>query len=76
MELNEARVDELDIKSVINFAIATIRDASRFWIDATIDQKTAVPTGIISKGLNIRWGGIWNRYNLFSFQFTCRIFQT
>jgi len=39
MELNEAKVDELDIEAVVNFATNAIGDASRFWSAATLDQK-------------------------------------
>ncbi len=39
MELNEASVDELDIETVVNFAIEAIADSSRFSLDATLDQK-------------------------------------
>jgi site-specific DNA recombinase len=39
MELTEARVDEIDIEGVINFATVAIGDASRFWIDGSLDQK-------------------------------------
>jgi len=34
MELNEARVDELDIEALVNFATNATGDASRFWIEA------------------------------------------
>lgn len=51
MELNEARVEELDIETVLNFAIEAIGDASRFWLDATIDQKQRFQQVLFPKGL-------------------------
>lgn len=39
MELNEAKVDELDIEAVVSFATQAIGDASRFWSASTLDQK-------------------------------------
>lgn len=51
MELNEARVDELDIETVVNFAIEAMGDASRFWLDATIDQKQRFQQVLFPEGL-------------------------
>jgi hypothetical protein len=50
MELNEARVDEPDIETVVNFANA-IGDASRFWIEASLEQKQRFPSALFPKGL-------------------------
>ncbi len=51
MELNEARVDELDIEGVVNFAMNSVGDASRFWIEASLDQKQRFQRILFPKGL-------------------------
>ena len=39
MELNEARIDELDIEAAVNFATSVLDDTSRFWSTATLEQQ-------------------------------------
>ena len=51
MELNEARVVELDLETVVNFAIEAIGDASRFWLDGTIDQKQRFQQMLFPSGI-------------------------
>ncbi|HAF13222.1 MAG TPA: hypothetical protein DHU55_12105 [Blastocatellia bacterium] len=37
LELHEARIEELDIEAVTNFATSAIDD--RLWVEASLDQK-------------------------------------
>ena len=39
IELNDPRVEELDIETVLSFALQTGDDLSSFWIDSDLDQK-------------------------------------
>lgn len=67
-ELNEARVEELDIEAVVNFSADAIDDASRFWICINARPKATVSKGIVSKRSYVRRREIWNPRNLFSFK--------
>ncbi len=51
MELNETRVEELDVESAVNFALFAIGDASRFWIEASLDQKQRFQQSLFPEGL-------------------------
>jgi len=51
MELNEAKVEELDIESAVNFALFAIGDASRFWIEASLEQKQRFQQSLFPEGL-------------------------
>ena len=51
MELNDSRVEELDVESAVNFALDAIRDASRFWLDASIEQKQRFQQALFPIGL-------------------------
>ena len=51
MELNEARIDELDIETIVNFAMDAIADTSRFWLDGSIDQKQRFQQTLFPEGL-------------------------
>lgn len=51
MELNEARVEELDIETVLNFAIEAIGDASRL-AGRYHRPKATVPAGFVSQRLS------------------------
>ena len=51
MELNENRVDELDIEAAVNFALYAIGDASRFWLEAAFEQKQRFQQALFPDGL-------------------------
>lgn len=38
-ELNESKVDEFAVESAVNFALHAIGDASRFWLEASLETK-------------------------------------
>ena len=59
MELNESKVDEFDIQSAVNFALYAIGDASRFWFEASLEQKqrfqrAVFPAGLAFDGKNLK----------------------
>ncbi len=51
MELNESKVDEFDVQSAVNFALYAIGDASRFWLEASLEQKQRFQRAIFPDGL-------------------------
>jgi site-specific DNA recombinase len=51
IELNESKVEELDIESALNFALFAIGDASRFWFEASIEQKQGFQRALFPDGL-------------------------
>ena len=51
MELNETKVEELDVESAVNFALFAISDASRFWIEASLEQKQRFQQSLFPDGL-------------------------
>ena len=51
MELNEAKVEELDVESALNFALVAIGDASRFWTEASLEQKQRFQQSLFPDGL-------------------------
>jgi hypothetical protein len=75
MELNDARVEELDIETILNFALHTIGNPSGFWIEGDLDQKQRFQEVMFPYGLTFERCGIWNRCNMFSFQPLARHFE-
>ena len=51
MELNEARIEELDIEAIVNFATSVLSDTSRFWIAAPLDQKRRFQKVLFPEGI-------------------------
>jgi hypothetical protein len=51
MELNESKVDEFDVQSAVNFPLYAIGDASRFWLEASLEQKQRFQRAIFPEGL-------------------------
>ncbi len=51
MELNEAKVEDLDVESAVNFALFAIGDASRFWLEASLEQKQRFQQSLFPEGL-------------------------
>ena len=51
MELSEATVDELDVESVVNYAITVIGDAARFWLGANAEQKRRLQKILFPEGV-------------------------
>lgn len=52
MELNEARVEEIDIEGLIGFATNVISDASRFWVEGSLEQKQRFQRVLFPEGLS------------------------
>ncbi len=51
MELNEAKVEELDVEAVVNYGVNAISDASQFWKDGSVDQKQRFQRMLFPEGL-------------------------
>jgi len=51
MELNEAKVEELDVEAVVNYGVNAISDASQFWRDGSVDQKQRFQRILFPEGL-------------------------
>ncbi len=51
IELNDAKVEELDIETVLNFALQTVGDPSTFWLDGDLDQKQRFQKVMFPAGL-------------------------
>jgi len=76
MELNETRVEELDVESAVNFALFTISDASRFWIEASLEQKQRFQHCLFPDGLAFDGKEFGTARTCFSFQLFTANFAT
>jgi len=51
MELHDARLDELEVESVLNFATYVLSNASRFWSECSLEQKQRFQSILFPEGL-------------------------
>lgn len=66
IELEDARVDEIDIEGLLGFAEHVLGNAARLWMEAPAEQKRRLQEVLFPEGLR-RWA-IWNRRNMPGFQ--------
>jgi hypothetical protein len=58
LEMNEADMDALDVKAVLDFAEHLIFDAARIWREANIDQKQRFQQVCFPEGMTFADGTI------------------
>ena len=51
IELNDAKVEELDVETLLNFTLHAVGDPSSFWIDGDLDQKQRFQAVMFPSGL-------------------------
>ena len=51
LELNDARIDALDVEGVLAFAEPLIANVGRIWFDATLDQRQRIQAAIFPDGI-------------------------
>ena len=51
MELEDARVTELDLEAVLGFAEHLMTNAARFWLEASPEQKIGLQTAFFPEGI-------------------------
>jgi hypothetical protein len=51
IEIHDATLEELDIEAALNYATDALRNAERFWIQCSTDQKQTFQRVLFSKGL-------------------------
>jgi len=51
MELHAAETEQINIEGVLGFAETIILDASRLWIEGTLDQRERLQTVLFPKGV-------------------------
>ena len=56
IEVNEARLEELDVEAVLNFSECIILNASRLWIEATSPQKQRFQKVLFPSGIEFSDG--------------------
>jgi site-specific DNA recombinase len=51
MELHEAKLEEFDVEGILEFANHVLTELSRFWMQATLDQKINLQKALFPSGL-------------------------
>ena len=51
MALHEARLDDLDVEGVLNFAEHVLTNAGRLWTELSLDQKQRLQQVLFPKGV-------------------------
>ena len=51
MRLEDARLDEIDLDGILNFAQYLLKDVGRLWFEASTDQKQRLQQVIFPKGV-------------------------
>ena len=59
LEIHDARVEELDIQAALNYATNALRNAAKFWIQCSGEQKQSFqrvlfPEGLVFEGESFR----------------------
>jgi hypothetical protein len=73
LDAYDAKVEELDIQAALNYATNALRNASKFWLQCSSDQKqnfqrVLFPEGLVFDGENYRTAPT-------CIAFSCRKFQ-
>jgi hypothetical protein len=68
LELQDARIDSLDVEGLLAFAEHLITNAGRMWIEATLDQRQRIQAAIFPEGLPFDGSG-------FGTAVTCIVFK-
>ena len=56
IELEDARVDEIDIEGLLGFAEHVLGNAARLWVEAPAEQKRRLQEVLFPKGLRLKDG--------------------
>ncbi len=56
IELEDARLDEIDIEGVLGFAEHVLGNAARLWVEASVEQKRRLQEVLFPEGLRLRDG--------------------
>ena len=51
MQLQDAKLEEFDVEVILEFANRILSDLSRFWLQATLDQKIGLQKVLFPEGL-------------------------
>jgi hypothetical protein len=68
LELEDARVEELDVEGVLGFAEHVLCDAARLWIDGTLEQRQRLQSAIFPEGLTFEAGRLGTAVTCFAFK--------
>jgi len=58
IELEEARIEEIDVEGILGYAKHVLSNAAELWTDATPEQKQRLQLAIFPQGLRFRDGRI------------------
>ena len=67
MDLQQWRLEELDVEAVLNFSQYVLLNASRLWMETSLDQKQRVQKILYPEGLEFLRREVSNRQDVLSF---------
>ena len=64
IELEDARIEEIDVEGILAFAEYVFCNAACLWVDSTVDQRERLQRVIFPQGTSARRRAILNRRNV------------
>jgi hypothetical protein len=58
LELEDARIEEIDVEGVLGFAEHLLTNAARLWQEATIEQRPRIQRVLFPEGVRFRDGRV------------------
>jgi hypothetical protein len=67
IELDDARLEEIDVEGVLAFAEHVLTNAARLWVEASPEQKTRLQRALFPDGLQLKDGKFGTATTCFAF---------
>ena len=64
IELEDARLDQIDVEGLLGFAEYVLTNAARLWMEATAEQRPRLQRALFPEGLRLTRRNDWNRRNV------------
>jgi hypothetical protein len=75
IELEDAKLEEIDIEGLLGFAEHVLTNAARLWIEASPEQKTRLQQVLFPNGLTLQDGKFGTATTCFAFTQLTEIFS-